>query len=88
MVDESDRCFTTIDGDAAHHMRSLLPVVDILQRITIYDGEILHIESVDVIDLLDHVVVCFGYGMCFGEIEAILKRLVDIGSDGPFIGSE
>ena len=41
MIDQTDRGLAAIDGDAAHHIVAVLPVLDVEERVAIYYLEVL-----------------------------------------------
>ena len=60
MINQTDWGLAAIDGDAAHHIVAVLPVLDVEERVAIYYLEVLHLQAVDGVDRADHVVVGLG----------------------------
>ena len=85
MVNQSNRCLATINGDTTNNIRSIVPILNILQRIAINDREILYIQTIYTIDIANHLVVCFLHAMGFGILQAVFQRLIDGWSNSTFI---
>lgn len=66
---------SAVNGDAAHYIVAVVPVVDIQQRIPIYDLEVFDLQTIDGIDVGYHLVVCLLDRVCLGVFNALFQRL-------------
>ena len=85
MVNQTDGCLAAIDGDAANDIVGIVPVVDILQGVAIDNREVLHIESVNSVNIADHLVVGLLQRMLLGIGDTVLQGLVNSRSDSAFV---
>ena len=85
MVNQTYRRLTTIDSNTADDIRTVLPVLNILQRISINNREILYIQAIDGINISHDFVVSFLDSMFLCKRQAILQRLIDGWCNSTFI---
>lgn len=88
VVDEADRRMSAVNGDAAHYIVAVVPVVDIQQRIPIYDLEVFDLQTIDGIDVGYHLVVCLLDRVCLGVFNALFQRTIDMWRDGALLRCE
>ena len=88
MVNKSDGGFAAIYGDTSHHIVRIVPLADIHQGVAIHNGEILHVESVNGVDVCNDLVVSLLQGVGLGIVNTGLESLVDIRCNGSLVGGE
>ena len=79
MVDKSDGLRAAKDGNAADDTRSVVPRRNVCQAIAIYDAEVLHFQTVYLVDFIHNIVV----GLLNGKAEraTLFHDAIDVGSN-------